>query len=142
MQSNAAKYARNRDDNDGFSAIHGKTESEMKSSGAMQWSSQSPHMSPRSAFRGMATHVMRREDTNIAKQVTTMKVGGKRHRGRPRLRWMDRVQSDMEEHQLAARTKARTEHASMKKCSNDDRLRKGIRSAKVSKRHSINKPGK
>ena len=45
-------------------------------------------------------HVMRREDTNVAKGVTTMTVGGKRHRGRPRLRWMDRVRSDMEEHQL------------------------------------------
>ena len=27
-------------------------------------------------------HVMRREDTNVAKHVTTMKVGGKRPRGR------------------------------------------------------------
>ena len=32
----------------------GKTESEMKSSGAMQWSSQSPYMSHRNDFRGMA----------------------------------------------------------------------------------------
>ena len=38
-------------------------------------------------------HAIRREDTNVAKQVTTMKVGGKRPRGRPRLRWMDRVRS-------------------------------------------------
>ena len=45
-------------------------------------------------------HVMKREDTNIAKQVITMKVGGKRHRGRPRLRWMDRVRSDLRQHQL------------------------------------------
>ena len=45
-------------------------------------------------------HVMRREDTNVAKQVTSMKVGGKRLRGRPRLRWMDRVQSDLRQHQL------------------------------------------
>ena len=45
-------------------------------------------------------HGMRRDDTNVAKEVTTMKVGGKRPRGRPRLRWMDRVQSDMKEHQL------------------------------------------
>ena len=29
-------------------------------------------------------HVMRREDTSVAKLVTTMKVGGKRPRGRPR----------------------------------------------------------
>ena len=45
-------------------------------------------------------HVMRREDTNVAKHVTTMKVGGKRPRGRPRLRWMDRVRSDLKQHQL------------------------------------------
>ena len=45
-------------------------------------------------------HVMRREDTNVAKQVTTMKVGGERPRGRPRLRWMDRVRSDLKQHQL------------------------------------------
>ena len=45
-------------------------------------------------------HVMRREDTNVAKQVTTMKVGGKRARGRPRLRWMDRVPADLRQHQL------------------------------------------
>ncbi len=40
-------------------------------------------------------HEMRIEDTNVAKQVTTIKVGGKRSRGWPRLRWMDRVRSDM-----------------------------------------------
>ena len=44
-------------------------------------------------------HVMRREDTNVAKHVTTMKVGGKRSRGRPRLRWVDRVRDDMKERQ-------------------------------------------
>ena len=44
--------------------------------------------------------MMRRDDTNVAKQVTMMKVGGKRSRGRPRLRWMDRVRSNMNEKQL------------------------------------------
>ena len=40
-------------------------------------------------------HVMRRDDKNVAKQATTMKVGGgKRPRGRPRLR------SHMKEHQF------------------------------------------
>ncbi len=43
---------------------------------------------------------MRREDTNVAKHVTTMKVGGKRPRGRPILRWMDLVRSDLRQHQL------------------------------------------
>ena len=32
---------------------------------------------------------MRRDDKNVANEVTTMKVGGKRPRGRPRLRWSD-----------------------------------------------------
>ena len=45
-------------------------------------------------------HVMRREETNVAKQVITMKVGGKRSRGRPKLRWMDRVRSYLRQHQL------------------------------------------
>ncbi len=45
-------------------------------------------------------HVMRREDTNVAKHVTTMKVGGKKPRGKPGLRWMDRVRSDLKQHQL------------------------------------------
>ena len=38
--------------------------------------------------------MMRREETNVAKQVTTMKVGGKRTRGRPILRWMDRARTE------------------------------------------------
>ena len=45
-------------------------------------------------------HVMLREDTNVAKHITTMKVGGKRPRGRPILRWMDLVRSDLRQHQL------------------------------------------
>ena len=45
-------------------------------------------------------HVMRREETNVAKQVITMKVGGNIPRGRPRLRWMDLVRSDLRQHQL------------------------------------------
>ena len=44
--------------------------------------------------------MMRREETNVAKQVTTMKVEGKRPRGRPRLRWMDTVRSYLRQHQL------------------------------------------
>ena len=37
-----------------FRAKPGKTDSEMKSSGVTQWSSQSSHMSHRNAYRGMA----------------------------------------------------------------------------------------
>ena len=40
------------------------------------------------------------EDTNVAKQVTMMTVGGKRPRGRPKLRWMGRVRSDLKHHKL------------------------------------------
>ena len=45
-------------------------------------------------------HMMKREYTNVAKQATTMKVGVKIPRGRPILRWMDRVRSDLKQHQL------------------------------------------
>ena len=45
-------------------------------------------------------HVMRRDNKNVAKEITTMKVGRKRHRGWPRLRWADRARSDMKEHKL------------------------------------------
>ena len=45
-------------------------------------------------------HVLRRDDTNVSKHVTTMTVGGKRPRGRPKLRWIDRVKSDLRHHQL------------------------------------------
>ena len=48
-------------------------------------------------------HVMRREYTDVANAVTTMTVGGKRPRGRPRLRWIDRVRSDLKEHLLDAK---------------------------------------
>ena len=76
-------------------------------------------------------HVMRREDTNVAKHITTMKVGGKRPRGRPRLRWMDLVRSDLKQHQLDP--KLNTEPRRMEKCNHGDRPRSGIRSAKVRK---------
>ena len=34
---------------------------------------------------------MRRDDWNVVKEITQMKVGGKRPRRRPILRWVDRV---------------------------------------------------
>ena len=45
-------------------------------------------------------HVMTRDGTNVAEDITTMNVGGKRPRGRPRLRWMDRVLSDLKHTRL------------------------------------------
>ena len=75
-------------------------------------------------------HVMRREDTKFAKQVTTMKVGGKRPRGRPRLRWMDSAELS---ETTPARPRARTEPRSMETGNHGDRPRTGIRSAEVSR---------
>ena len=64
----------------------------------MHWSSQSPHVTQkRLSWYG---HVMRRYDKNVTNEITTMKVGGKGPRGRPRLQWMDRVRNDMEIYQL------------------------------------------
>ena len=73
-------------------------------------------------------HVMRREDTNVAKHVTTMKVGGKRPRGRPRLMWMDRVRNDLKKKPIS--TQARTEPRRMEKGNHGDRPRTGIRYAR------------
>ena len=72
--------------------------------------------------------VRRRDNTNVAKEVTTKKVGGTR--GRPRLRWMDSAEQF---ETTPARSKAGTETRSMDKDSNVDRPRTGIRSARVSK---------
>ena len=43
---------------------------------------------------------MRRDDSNVAKEVTTMKMGGERPRRRSRLKWMIKVRSDLKERQL------------------------------------------
>ena len=63
---------------------------------AMQWLSQPSRMSHTNYH-----HVMRKDANDAAKNSsTTMKVGGMRPRGRPRLRWMDRVRSDLREHRI------------------------------------------
>ena len=75
---------------------HGKTESETKKfrSDAMV----KPTYATRNAFQveSWYGHAMKRDDKNVAKEVTTMKVRVKGPRGGPRLRWMDRVRSDYE----------------------------------------------
>ena len=38
-----------------------------------------------------------------------MKVGGKRPRGRPRLRWMDSVRNDLKQHQLGPKLSPKRE---------------------------------
>ena len=40
-------------------------------------------------------HVMRREETHITRRTLNMKVTGTRPRGRPNMRWLDRLNSDM-----------------------------------------------
>ena len=52
---------------------------------------------------------MRRDDKNVTKEVTTMKMGRERPRGRARLRWMERVRSDLKEHQLNPKLAQNTE---------------------------------
>ena len=95
----------------------------------MQWSSQSPHNNyitqKRISWYG---YVKRREDTNVAMQVTTMKVGGKIPRGRPRLGWMDRVRSDLKQHQLdpeLAQTEKHGERQSWRSTLDRDKISEG-----------------
>ena len=45
-------------------------------------------------------HVQRREEHNIAKYVLATQVPGSRPRGRPKLRWMDRIKQDMKENNI------------------------------------------
>ena len=40
-------------------------------------------------------HVARRDETGIIREVVEMKIGGKRPRGRPSLRWKETVRRDM-----------------------------------------------
>lgn len=45
-------------------------------------------------------HVMRREDDHVCRRVMDMEVGGRRKRGRPRLRWKENVANDTQEKRL------------------------------------------
>ena len=40
-------------------------------------------------------HVMQREETHITRSTLSMTVTGTRPRGRPKMRWLDRLKSDM-----------------------------------------------
>jgi hypothetical protein len=40
-------------------------------------------------------HVMRMNETRVARKILDDKPGGKRRRGRPRLRWLDDVEADL-----------------------------------------------
>ncbi|EYB85329.1 hypothetical protein Y032_0300g1803 [Ancylostoma ceylanicum] len=48
-------------------------------------------------------HVCRREDESVAKAALNLNVKGTRPRGRPKIRWLDCVKSDMAEVQLTTR---------------------------------------
>ena len=43
----------------------------------------------------MHGHVMRREETHITRSALSTKVAGTRPRGRPKMRWLDRLKGDM-----------------------------------------------
>ena len=45
-------------------------------------------------------HVFRRDENYIGKRVMTMEVPGQRVRGRPKLRWKDRLKEDIAEKNL------------------------------------------
>ena len=45
-------------------------------------------------------HVKRREEDYVGMRVMEMEVQGRRRRGRPKLRWKDRVKEDLREGQL------------------------------------------
>ena len=47
-------------------------------------------------------HVTRREEHYVERRVVEMKVHGRRKRGRPARRWLDRVNNDMKEKGLSA----------------------------------------
>ena len=45
-------------------------------------------------------HVQRRDDDNVAKNVLNTRIDGSRPRGRPKLRWMDRLKYDMKQNNI------------------------------------------
>ena len=47
-------------------------------------------------------HVMRREEHYVGRRVMEIKVQGRRKRGRPKRRWLDKVKDDIKEKGLSA----------------------------------------
>ena len=105
----------------------------MKSSGSVQWSSQSVNhhvRHPETALVVWPCNEKRRHER--CKASHNNEGGRKGPRGRSRLRWMDRVRSDLKQHQLDPKL-ARREQRRTEKGNHGDRPRTGIRSAKVNK---------
>ena len=47
-------------------------------------------------------HVMRREEHYVGRRAIEMKVHGRKNRGRPKRRWLDKVDDDIKERRLSA----------------------------------------
>ena len=47
-------------------------------------------------------HVMRREEHCVGRRAMVMEVQGRRKRGRPKRRWLDKVKDDIKEKGLSA----------------------------------------
>ena len=47
-------------------------------------------------------HTMRREEHYVGRRAMVMKVQGRRKRGRPKRRWLDKVKDDIKEKGLSA----------------------------------------
>ena len=45
----------------------------------------------------MGIHAFRREEEYVDKRVMVMEVPGKRTRGRPKRRWLDKIKNDLSE---------------------------------------------
>ena len=45
-------------------------------------------------------HVWRRDDDNVGKHILNTRIDGSRPRGRPKLRWMDRLKDDMKQNNI------------------------------------------
>ena len=49
----------------------------------------------------MGIHAFRREEEYVGKRVMVMEVPGKRTRGRPKRRWLDKIKKDLSERELS-----------------------------------------
>ena len=72
----------------------GKTELKMRPSEELQEWRLSNQSWPKNRLSWYG-HVMRREETRITRSTLSMTVTGTRPRGRPKMRWLDRLKSDM-----------------------------------------------